>query len=210
MEQRYIYLVFSSTHNFIGKAIRKVTGETYNHISIALDEPLRQMYGFARRYYRTPLYGGFIRESHSRFCVNGKNAQIRICRLPVTQAQYDALERKLSEMHENRHRYIYNHISALGALIHRPIKAKDAYTCVEFGVEILHSIGIGVQPDRYYSVEDVLKILLPYCIYTGPMPQNGDYDTEFFAKHPVPFPLITTAREILKLVARLGKQKTAP
>lgn len=199
----YIYIVFSSTHNRIGRMVRKITGESYNHASIALDENLSRMYGFARRYYQTPLYGGFVRESLSRYHQNGYAAQICICRIPVTQEQYDALEKKLGDMYENRQHYLYNHLSALGALAHRRIRARDAYTCIEFCVQILHTLGIEVDPQKYYSVCDVKKMLESCCIYTGPIP-TGEYDADFYRKSPVPYPIWNTLRDMVKLLPRLN------
>lgn len=202
--QAYIYIVFSATPYFIGKAIRCITGEIYNHASIALDEDLTRMYGFSRRYYRTPLYGGFVRESLSRYHLKGKRAHIRICRLSVTQTQYHMLETLLEDMHANRQAYIYNHLSALGTLLHRPVKAKQAYTCIEFCIKILYDLGIDVDPNRYYSVGQVEQQLRHLAIYTGPVPASSEYDSAYFAKKPITHPARTTCREILKLIPRLG------
>lgn len=202
--QHYIYVVFSATPYLIGKAIRRITGEVYNHASIALDEDLTRMYGFARRYYRTPLYGGFVRESRSRYHVNGKSTHIHLCRLPVTEQQHKALEAQLTQMYSKRDQYIYNHLSALGALFHKPIKAKEAYTCVEFCVQILHELGIDADPNKYYSVGDLEQLLHPFAIYTGPMPSDGEFDAVYYAKKPIPHPTLTTLRDIFKLLPRLG------
>lgn len=203
-QQRYIYVVFSATPYLIGRAIRRITGECYNHASIALDRDLTRMYGFARRYYRIPLYGGFVKESHARYHVNGRSTDIRLCRIPVTREQYEALETRLATMHSRAKDYIYNHFSALGALIRKPIPARDAYTCVEFCVEILHDLGICVDPGKYYSVGDIEKLLRGFTVYTGPMPYSGEADTDYYAKRPVFSPTWVTLREIFKLLPRLG------
>ena len=79
----YIYVVFSSTPYKIGKTIRMLTGEKYNHVSISLDAELTQMYSFARRYYKTPFYGGFVKESLSRYQLNQNKATIKICKMGV-------------------------------------------------------------------------------------------------------------------------------
>ena len=202
---RYIYVVFSSTPYFIGKAIRRITGQVYNHASIALDPELTQMYSFARRHYRTPLYGGFVKESLSRFRLGDQISHIRISKIPVTQEQYDALADRLAAMEAQSCDYLYNHISALGALLHKPIYAKNAYTCVEFCVEILSALDLKIQPGRYYSVDELDTLLSPYRIYTGQAPEAREADPVFFAKRPVPFPLWVTARDICKLLPRLGK-----
>lgn len=200
----YIYVVFSSTPNRVGRLVRQVTGETYNHASIALDENLNSMYSFARRYYHTPLYGGFVKESLSRYHQNGQVARISICRIPVSEQQYKDLEHLLSNMYKNRGHYLYNHLSALGATVRKRISARDAYTCIEFCVNILRWLGMDVDPEKYYTVCDIKNLLSNYCIYTGPVPV-GDYDADFYQANPVSFPTIRTLKDMFKLLPRLGK-----
>lgn len=203
METQSIYVVFSSTPYRIGKCIRMLTGETYNHVSIALDPELTQMYGFARRYYRTPFYGGFVRESLSRYHVNGASADICICKLPVTPQQYRSLCLFLEGMHQNQEAYPYNHLSAAAAPLRKPVKVRDAYTCVEFCVQILYSLGIDLDPDKYYTVGDLEKLLHPYAIYAGPIPQSEDFDFGYYAEKPVAHPTHKTVRAFFSLFRRL-------
>lgn len=202
MNQKSIYVVFSSTPYKIGKAIRALTRETYNHVSISLDESLTKMYSFSRRYYRTPFYGGFVQESVSRYHLKGSTAQIRVCRLPVTNQQYETLEAHLTELFEQKERYLYNHLSVSAALLHKPVKVRDAYTCVEFCVKILRSCGVALDPDAYYSVGDLEQKLRNFTIYTGPAPDADIYDAAFFARRPVTYPFLKTLRDILRLFYR--------
>lgn len=203
MEQKYIYVVFSSTPYKVGKMIRRVTGETYNHVSISLDRELTKMYSFSRRYYKLPLWGGFVRESRSRYAFDGQPTRICLCELPVTAQQYQDLSELLDNMHQRNRFYIYNHLSALGSVIHRPIRAKDAYTCVEFCVNILQQLGVPVESGKYYSVGDVHRILKPYIIYRGAMEEPDSYDGEYYRDDPVPHPTLTTLKDMLKLLPRL-------
>lgn len=203
MDQQYIYIVFSSTPYKMGRLIRRVTKEEFNHVSIALDEELTQMYSFARRFYRLPLYGGFVRESRSRYHVKGSCTDICVCALPVTPRQHLTLSCLLRDMHQKNQFYIYNHLSALGAVIHKPIHARDAYTCVEFCAKILKDLGIDILPDKYYSVGDIKTLLEPFIIYSGTMPEPETYDTLYYAKKPVSRPVYTTLRDMLKLLPRL-------
>lgn len=203
MENQYVYIVFSSTPYRIGRFIRGFTGEAYNHASIALDPDLTRMYGFARRYYRTPFYGGFVRESRSRYHVNGTPADIRICRLPVTPLQHRTLSHFLEGMYQNQEAYPYNHLSAAASLFRRPVKVRDAYTCIEFCVCILHTLGIDLDPDRYYSVGEVEQLLRPYTVYTGPMPAPPEFDHQYYASKPVPHPTAATVSAFVTLLKRL-------
>lgn len=203
MENKYIYFVFSSTPYRVGRIIRKFTGETYNHVSISLDKELTRMYGFARRYYHTPLIGGFVHESVSRYQFKGRNTNIRLCRIPVTEEQYNTLEQLLSDMLARQEHYLYNHLSVVTAMFGKLLKAKDAYICVEFGAHILNSIGIDIDPNQYFSVGEVEQLLLPYTIYTGPMPEAEVFDTVYYAPKPVPHPILTSICGILALFERL-------
>lgn len=203
MDQQYIYIVFSSTPYKMGKLIRCVTGEQYNHVSISLDRELTKMYSFSRRYYRLPLWGGFVHESRARYCIRKQPTRICLCALPVTQQQYTALRDLLQDMHDRSRFYIYNHLSALGAVVHLPVRAKDAYTCVEFCVKILQQLGIPVKAGKYYSVGDIHRILDPYIVYQGTMEQSEDADSDYFADKPVSHPILVTLRDMLKLLPRL-------
>ena len=203
MNQKHVYIVFSATPYKIGKMIRTITKDAYNHASIALDEDLTRMYGFARRYCKVPLYGGFVKESTSRYNPKGINSTVRIHAIPVTEDVYRTLEARINNMYENREAYLYNHLSFLAVPLKKPIPVRDAYTCLEFCVEVMHSIGLDVTPGKYYSIHDILTFLEPYTLYEGPMPQTSEYDADFFAKHPIPYPVLTSAKCMLDLVPRM-------
>lgn len=201
MEQ-YVYIVFSSTPYKIGKLIRGFTGERYNHVSISLDRDLTQMYSFARRYYRTPFYGGFVKESRARYHLNGTPSQIKICRLAVSQESYDQLAARFCAMYERREQLLYNHLSVVTIPFHRLIHLKDARICSEFVVEQLHHLGMPINPRRYYSVGTLEKLLEDRQVYTGDALPPDD-DDSFFDRHPVPY--FTTIRSFGQLLCRIGK-----
>lgn len=203
--QQYIYIVFSSTPYKIGKSIRVLTGQKYNHISICLDPELKEMYSFARRFYRTPFYGGFVKESLSRYDIDGKRARIRICRIPVTDQDYSKIQSRMQQMLRRQDIFLYNHLSVLGTPFQRSIRTKAAFTCVEFCVYVLIMAGMDLDPRKYYSISSLLNLLRPYMIFTGPIPRSEERDLAFFAKKPVHSPLLATARDILKLVPRIEK-----
>lgn len=185
--------------------IRRCTGEPYNHVSIALDPELKEMFSFARRYYRTPLYGGFVKETPSRFCVNGRHAYIQVCKLPVTTEQHQALSQRLQHMLTHQDYYLYNHLSALTAVLHHPVALKEAYTCVEFCVECLHRLGLPVTPGKYYSLEMLRQLLKEQVVYTGYIQDPGDFDPVFYHRRPVTYPLLCTLRDMVALLPRLYK-----
>lgn len=203
MDNKAIYIVFTATPYRIGRMIRKVTRESYNHVSIALDEDLTDMYSFARRYYKTPFYGGFVKESIARYHTKGIASNLHMCRIPVTEQQYTAVAQQLQNMLERNEHYLYNHFSAISALFHRQTQVKDAYICVEFCTRVLQAIGIDIDPNKFYSVGDLEKLLQEYSYYTGSMPDTNMYDSEYFSAKPVAHPAIQTARDFFELFRRL-------
>lgn len=206
MEERYLYVILSATPNRIGGFIRRVTDAVYNHASISLDPRLQTMYGFARRYYRTPFYGGFVRETPARYCIGGVSAHIEVYRIPVSPDDYRILKKTIFEMYENRDKYLYNHFSAWVFPLRCRIPAKDAYVCVEFCVEMLQRAGIGIDPGKHYTIEDIRRLLKPYRAYIGPMLQSDQEDREYFSRRPLLHPIWSSLCSIAALIPRIGRK----
>lgn len=201
-EQKYLYILFSATPYRMGRWIRFVTGEPYNHVSIATEDDLRECYSFARRYCCTPFYGGFVREHPSRYYHNGRISRIRLYRLPLTQMQWQKLEDTISYMCGHADRFLYNHLSVLTAPVHRKVQVRDAFTCAEFVVSVLSSLGFDFNPKRFYTIGSIAKRLSDYHIYTGKFPAEDDEDSVFFHPHPLRHPIFASARSFFTLLWR--------
>lgn len=206
-EQKYLYVLFSATPYRIGQCIRLVTGEPYNHVSIATGEDLTSIYSFARRYYHTPFYGGFVSEDPCRYRHNGKTANVRLYRLPLSSKQWQLLQDMLEDMRQHADRYLYNHLSAMVAPLHLKIRVRKAFTCAEFTVNVLSRLGFDFDTNRFYTIGDIAERLSAYHIYTGIFPGNAGKDTSFFHPHPVPHPLIASTRDLLRLFWRRHLQQ---
>ncbi|MBQ7002138.1 MAG: hypothetical protein IJN67_14070 [Oscillospiraceae bacterium] len=201
-QQKCLYILFSATPYRIGKCIRFITGEPYNHVSIATEEDLRECYGFARRFYETPFYGGFVTERPSRYIHNGCVSKIRLYRLPLTNAQWLKLDTLLQNMRSQPERYLYNHLSAMMAPMHLKVRVRDAFTCAEFVVSVLSRLGFDFDPTRFYTIGGIAKRLEDYHVYTGQFPTMGEKDHTFFQPHPLPHPVYTSAMSIFALLWR--------
>ena len=202
MEDRYLYIIFSATPYRMGRFIRTVTGEPYNHVSIATEQDLRHMYAFARRHYRTPFYGGFVTEEPCRFHHNGDTAQIMLCRLPLSEAQWETLNKRLGDMQSHPERYLYNHLSAALAPLHLQVSVPDAFTCAEFTVSVLQELGFPFRADRFYTIGQIARRMEPFQIYSGEFPVPPEEDEAFFQPHPLRHPIYASTRDILKLFWR--------
>lgn len=188
--QKYIYLVFSSTPFKTGRFIRRMTGEQYNHIAISLDPSLTTLYSFARHYLDTPFYGGFIKENALRYIYNDECSQIKVYAVPVSDAQLKNIARRLFVMNINAAAYRYNLISALFTPFHIKVAIENAFTCIEFVVKLLGNCGIGgVNAACFYKFSDLQNLFEDYAVYEGPYLGNGNESLddigEYFEKRNI-------------------------
>lgn len=196
MEQKYLYVVFSATPYRMGAMIRAVTREPYNHVAIAMEKDLRRLYAFARRYYRTPFYGGFVTEAPCRYHHRGRAATIRVCKIPVSDGQWATLHSRLEEMRVQADRYLYNHLSAAAAPFHHKILVRDAYTCAEFAVSVLKELGYGFDSRNFYSIGAISQALEDFRVYDGEFPLPPEEADPFFAHRSLGSTLFLTARDL--------------
>ena len=202
MEQKYLYVLFSATPYRMGRFIRLVTGDPYNHVAIGTEEDLSNLYAFARRFYHTPFYGGFVKEHPCRYRHKGVAADTRVYRIPLTQRQWLRLQELLSTMRAQADVYLYNHLSALLAPLHRKVRVRKAFTCAEFVVSVLSTLGFDFDPRHFYTIGDIAERLESYHFYSGAFPVVTEDDPTFFQPHPVAHPIVVSTRDILRLVWR--------
>lgn len=165
-----VYIVFSATPYKMGRFIRFFTGGKYNHVSVSADYELTEMYSFARRYRCAPLMGGFVKESGERFYANGKCTRIMMCEIPVSKEKKAALISRFAEMKREREKYIYNFFSAAAVPMHRKIRVRDAYTCVEFAVAMLELVGWSLDGMGYIGLDELENQLEKFKVYEGDFP----------------------------------------
>ncbi len=136
-----IYMIFSATDLKIGKMIRFVTKNSYNHCSVCLQPDLGRFYSFSRVYRSNPLIGGFVTESPLRYTLSSRT-RLKIIKIPVSDIRYNAVKELISDMRERGDEYVYNYFSAAGYPFGKKFESKNAYTCAEFAHTVLKTAGI--------------------------------------------------------------------
>ena len=207
--KRYLYVVFSSTPYKMGRFIRVMTNSRYNHVAVSFDPALGTLYSFARHYRNTPFYGGFVRETATRYAYRGHLADIKVCAVPVSEAQYASALRTLEDMIRLSKRYSYNMLSAIAAPLHHRVHLPNAYTCIEFAVDFLERAGVlkQVDPDHAYTIKELEACLNSYQVYSGafhgvPAQKHDSFDN----KQDLITATALTVVENAKLVDRLLKR----
>ena len=174
-----LYVVVSATPAKIGKMIRFVTRAPMNHVAVARKEDLSDLVSFARRFYRTPLYGGFVRESVERYTDGKFFSPVRVYAIPLDDNQAERVDRRIGEMSADPERYLYNLADAALVPFRRRADRVDAYTCLGFVCLLLRDAGI-FSGEPVYGIMDLGKLLAQYRVYEGTMdhfalPENPDY-----------------------------------
>lgn len=167
--QKYIYAAVFLTPYKTGEFIRFMTGFPYNHAAISLLPEMKYFYSFSRHYEKAPFFGGFTKESILRYKRKGKTAKMKIFALPVSDEQFSDAEKEIALFEKNKGEFVYNMISAAFFPLGIKIHIKNAYTCVEFVLEMLkkHTDIKEIQGMDFCNIREFCAVLEPFTVYEG-------------------------------------------
>lgn len=216
VKQYYVYIMLSQTQTGFARAIRRVTGNTYSHSSIAFDEELKHLYGFARFKYKVPVVAGLVREYPERFALNKvDNVPVVIYRIPVTKEQYMIGANRVRDVIQDPEKYLYNLYAALTYPVFKGFETYKAYTCSEFVVSVLTLMGVPLhisEPAYKYTPEQLMEVLSDYeMIFEGNLLDYADTSEHRPAFFETPNYLkagIETIHYLLLLVYRRGSLRS--
>lgn len=156
-----IYLLLTDTGTVFSTAIKKYTHKPYNHVSLALDNQLSQVYSFARKRNYNPFFGGFVQEDVTANLLN--EAFCEVYSLEVTSLQYNQLQLILSQFEKDKKQYKYNLLGLLAIVLHKDFERENAYFCSQFVAHALKKADIQLQekaphlttPDDFRQMEQM-------------------------------------------------------
>lgn len=150
-----IYIVISQTGSILSSLLKVITGKEYNHASISVDENLKEMYSFGRKYVYNPFIGVFnvehINEGvYKRF----KNTKCKVICLNVTEEQYNLICSRIDEMIKEQEKYKYNVAGLFLAAININMSSEYRFYCSEFVKHILDvgNVDVSMIPDIVHPV----------------------------------------------------------
>lgn len=196
-----LYIVFSSTPYKIGKIIRILTKEKYNHTAIYAGK--EHAYCFGRHYQNVLLYGGMVKDSFRRYIYNGKTADICVCAIELEDEKFDQVCSLMDEMYSHKQEYYYNILSALSALRHKRVFIHKAYTCVEFSSKILSLVDKRIDPNEFYTIETLRQKFIDNVVYNGKFNMDMADDNNYIEKKSIGFKIKHSFENIRVLFARL-------
>lgn len=162
--KRYpIYIVLTDTGTLFSKLIRMYTKAPLNHVSVAFDPALREVYSFGQKPSRNPLTAGFMREEVERDLLraDGKPTICAMYRCMVNAAQYHMIRARIITMMFNEAKYSYNLLGVLGIPFKLQVEREKAFFCSQFVASLFEECGLNVvgkpaaavEPDDFRSSE---------------------------------------------------------
>ncbi len=166
---KYLYFMISRTPTRFGGLVRKLGKVQYNHASVALDEELREMYGFARLQHNTLLLAWLMPETIERYTLRKyKEIAVTIFRIPVTDEQYENVRITIDTI-RNDPQFMYNFLSVVFFPVLHGFETYKSYSCIEFIMHLLKD-DLSFPTDKplcKYTPDDLLLILNDYVYYRG-------------------------------------------
>ncbi len=165
-----IYIILSATPTIIGKLIRTLTKEPFNHSSISLTENWSEMYSFARYKVSNPLVGGFIREYPQRLSLGkDKKVYIEVYKIQVSEEQYRKIKTFIYNIRDDKEKYIYNSITTFCLLIGSKFNVYKADICSDFVVKsLLHgNIIQNIDAQKNVSPSEIRNMISEHLNFRG-------------------------------------------
>jgi hypothetical protein len=138
MSDRYIYLVYSKTGTWLSRAIGFFSDMKYVHASLSFDDSFTRMYSFGRTNPDNPFSGGFAEENlHGGVFKRFTDSRCLICRVAITNTQYESLKTEVGNFIRERYKYRYNFLGLIFAYFNIPFERSHHYFCSQFVSEVL-------------------------------------------------------------------------
>lgn len=167
--QEYIYLIVAQTGTNVAKFFKLITKKPYNHVSLAGDINLSQMYSFCRTYHPFPIPATFNQEIVGKGTL-GKYGSIpcEIYRIPVTHEQKLAYENIIRHFSEYRNIYSYNILGLFAIYMNIEWNRKKNFLCSQFVAYTIEKMGIPLEkPSCMYTPDDFRAFPGADLIYEG-------------------------------------------
>ena len=151
-----IYIVLTYTGTLLSRVIKTFKRSQFAHVSISLDEDLKEMYSFGRLNAYNAFIGGFVHESLSsgtfkRF----QNTRALVLEVNVNETKYNKIRKIIEKFKKNKNAYRFNIIGLALTAVHIRFKQKNRFYCTEFVKYLLdeakykHDLPSFTEPDDF-------------------------------------------------------------
>ena len=163
-----IYIVLTHTGTSLSKFIKIYTKDEFSHVSIALDDKLKQMYSFGRLNPYNPFIGGFVHAYIDKGTFKRFNrTKAKVYSLAITEQQYEKIENEIRKMEKEKEKYKFNLLGLFAVGFHKKVRVHNAFYCAEFVKYVMDQAEITTQLPEIVKPEDFKKIQNLKEVYRG-------------------------------------------
>jgi len=137
-----VYVLLTDTGTLFSRTIRFFTRDALNHVSIAFDKELNDVYSFGRKSQSNPFFAGFVKED-----LRGVLFQHTMCSLykcTVSPAAYKDIRNRIKQMEQNSDLYKYNLLGMMCVAFKIQLERERAYFCSQFVASIFKENGVNI------------------------------------------------------------------
>lgn len=127
-KKRTIVVLFTCYKDMISDVIYYISGRSYTHTSVSMEENSEFYYSFNKK--------GFRREYPGRYKKRMREQSVAIY-LEVSEKSWQQLQNRLMEMEAEAKEYRYSRLGVITCLMHIAWKRKKYYFCSQFVSELL-------------------------------------------------------------------------
>lgn len=167
--------MFTDTGTNLSRIINFYTKQPLNHVSIAFDNELKEVYSFGRTQPKNPFSGGFVRENvQSEFL---RDANCAIYSYDISKSEVETILRKIKEIEKVKADYRYNFIGLIGIILQIEIRRKNAYFCSEFVATLLTDTNVITlsKPNCFITAEDIRSEIGMKLVFEGKLSEYESY-----------------------------------
>ncbi|MBP3039877.1 hypothetical protein J9303_10300 [Bacillaceae bacterium Marseille-Q3522] len=152
-----VFILFTDTGTWLTKIIKLYTKHPFNHVSLAFDEYLHEVYSFGRKSQRNPFIGGFVKEDVRTGIFRESSCAIYSCYL--TDGQFEKMQKIIANFDMHKQEYKYNLLGLFAFIINKNIERDKAFFCSEFVATILNECGVLAleKPASLVTPQDIMK-----------------------------------------------------
>lgn len=166
MSNAKVYLLFTNTGTMFTKLIRVYTKHALNHVSIAFDEKLEEIYSFGRKKPYNPFIGGFVKEQLNEGLM--KHAECAVYSLSVSKLEYENMREAVMKIEEQKDSFKYNLIGLFAIMFNQRIERKHAFFCSQFVATILNmKKGLLKKVPSLITPQDLISLEKLQLVYEG-------------------------------------------
>ena len=148
-----IYVAFVKSNTKSGSLIRKITHWNYSHISISIDDNLKEYYAFSRLNYRSSFLAGFTKEYHSNYSqLKATPFEVAYYKIPISEDECKKIFLFIDAVSTDKE-YIFNYPSMFTLKLIHGFEVCKSYNCITFVTKMLTFISCVKLTKKYYKYD---------------------------------------------------------